>query len=323
MLLDRVISTTRPPPPPFIRWARVWKRVETEQVFSLLFLLQLNSPAVFLSLSVRTMKLVHLVRLQNVIKFLPKAKWRIKGRGMHRKFVLGTGCSPNMAVFMHAHNWSFCKSTVYHFCVVRVPNAINQTEESYWSRWKPFCSAPLRAFGKHNVGKRETPSSTTRTAATTTKAPTTFAGVRKMKKIISVDTKRQDDNTLETSASQRAPATKPGEASASKLFTGNLNGGTEQTTDYAGTRQQGEDGEEEGGTIGDDCQRSAERNIWSVFNPIWHSFPVKKPRLPRVVDEGADWAGTVGKPDKLKLFWGLKNLTNRTCVLKVRHTFCR
>lgn len=59
-------------------------------------------------------------------------------------------------------------------------------------------------------------------------------------------------------------------------------------------------------------QSSAERNIWSVFNPIWRSFPVNKARLPRATDAGVDWAGTLGRPEELGLFLGMKNPVNRT-----------
>lgn len=67
--------------------------------------------------------------------------------------------------------------------------------------------------------------------------------------------------------------------------------------------------------IGDGCQSSAERNIWSVFNPIWSTFVVKKARLPKSVDQGADWAGTAGKPGGLGMFLGLKNPVNRKYVV--------
>lgn len=63
--------------------------------------------------------------------------------------------------------------------------------------------------------------------------------------------------------------------------------------------------------IQDGCQSSAERNIWSVFNPMWSIFLVSKPRLPKPSDRGADWAGTVGRPDELNGFFGLKNPINR------------
>lgn len=63
--------------------------------------------------------------------------------------------------------------------------------------------------------------------------------------------------------------------------------------------------------IGDGCQCSAERNIWSVFNPIWNTFIVKKARLPKPGDRGADWAGTAGRPTELGMFLGLNNPVNR------------
>lgn len=63
--------------------------------------------------------------------------------------------------------------------------------------------------------------------------------------------------------------------------------------------------------IGYGCQSSAERNIWSVFNPIWSAFVVDKARLPAASDKEADWSGTVGRPDKIKDFLGLKNPINR------------
>ncbi len=63
--------------------------------------------------------------------------------------------------------------------------------------------------------------------------------------------------------------------------------------------------------IGDGCQSSAERNIWSVFNPIWNTFIVKKARLPNPGDRGADWAGNAGRPTDLGMFLGLKNPVNR------------
>lgn len=66
--------------------------------------------------------------------------------------------------------------------------------------------------------------------------------------------------------------------------------------------------------LGGGCQSSAERNIWSVFNPIWDSLPVTKARLPRASDARADWAGTVGQPGELKHFLGLKNPVNHTRV---------
>lgn len=58
-------------------------------------------------------------------------------------------------------------------------------------------------------------------------------------------------------------------------------------------------------------ESSAERNIWSVFNPIWSARPGVKFRLPKPSDEGADWAGTVGVVDELKHFRGLNNSVNR------------
>lgn len=63
--------------------------------------------------------------------------------------------------------------------------------------------------------------------------------------------------------------------------------------------------------IQDGCQSSAERNIWSVFNPMWSIFVVNKARLPKKADRGADWAGTAGKPDGLHMFLGTKNPVNR------------
>lgn len=63
--------------------------------------------------------------------------------------------------------------------------------------------------------------------------------------------------------------------------------------------------------IQDGCQSSAERKIWSVFNPMWNIFVVNKARLPKPADRGADWAGTVGRPDRLNMFLGLKNPVNR------------
>lgn len=69
--------------------------------------------------------------------------------------------------------------------------------------------------------------------------------------------------------------------------------------------------EREACDIQDGCQSSAERNIWSVFNPMWNIFVVPKPRLPKPSDRGADWAGTVGRPDELNGFFGLKNPINR------------
>lgn len=63
--------------------------------------------------------------------------------------------------------------------------------------------------------------------------------------------------------------------------------------------------------IQDGCQSSAERNIWSVFNPMWSIFVVNKARLPKKADRGADWAGTAGKPDGLYMFLGTKNPVNR------------
>lgn len=61
----------------------------------------------------------------------------------------------------------------------------------------------------------------------------------------------------------------------------------------------------------DGHQSSAERNIWSAFNPIWSSFRVRKPRLPKESDIKANWAGTAGIPDELSLFLGLNNPVNR------------
>lgn len=61
----------------------------------------------------------------------------------------------------------------------------------------------------------------------------------------------------------------------------------------------------------DRYQSSTERNIWSVFNPIWNHFTVRKARLPKTSDIEANWAGTAGRPEELKLFLGLKNTTNR------------
>lgn len=61
----------------------------------------------------------------------------------------------------------------------------------------------------------------------------------------------------------------------------------------------------------DRYQSSTERNIWSVFNPMWNHFTVRKTRLPKTSDIEADWAGTAGRPEELKLFLGLKNTTNR------------
>lgn len=58
-------------------------------------------------------------------------------------------------------------------------------------------------------------------------------------------------------------------------------------------------------------QSSAERNIWSVFNPLWGSFRVNQPRLPRPSDAGVNWARTVGQPEEMKKFLGLKNPVNR------------
>lgn len=63
--------------------------------------------------------------------------------------------------------------------------------------------------------------------------------------------------------------------------------------------------------IQDGCQSSAERNIWSVFNPMWSIFDVRKARLPKPSDKGADWAGTVGRLDDLNGFLGLKKNVNR------------
>lgn len=63
--------------------------------------------------------------------------------------------------------------------------------------------------------------------------------------------------------------------------------------------------------IGDGCQSSVERNIWSVFNPMWSTFVVNKPRLPKASDREADWSGTAGRPGELKEFMGLKNPVNR------------
>lgn len=62
---------------------------------------------------------------------------------------------------------------------------------------------------------------------------------------------------------------------------------------------------------GSGYQSSAERNIWSTFNPIWNCFPVKKARLPKASDRVADWGGTVGRPDEMDRFLGLKNPVNR------------
>lgn len=59
------------------------------------------------------------------------------------------------------------------------------------------------------------------------------------------------------------------------------------------------------------CQSSAECNIWSAFNPIWTTFSVSKARLSKATDAGVDWAGTSGRPDELRLFFGLKNPVNR------------
>lgn len=58
-------------------------------------------------------------------------------------------------------------------------------------------------------------------------------------------------------------------------------------------------------------QSSVERNIWSVFNPLWGSFRVNQPRLPRRSDAGADWARTMGRPEEMRSFLGLKNRVNR------------
>lgn len=63
--------------------------------------------------------------------------------------------------------------------------------------------------------------------------------------------------------------------------------------------------------IQDGCQSSAERNIWSFFNPMWNVFVVNKARLPKKADRGADWAGTVGRPEGLHMFLGTKNPVNR------------
>lgn len=59
------------------------------------------------------------------------------------------------------------------------------------------------------------------------------------------------------------------------------------------------------------CLSSAERNVWSTFNPIWNCFPVKKARLPKASDQVADWGGTVGRPDEMDEFLGLKKPVNR------------
>lgn len=63
--------------------------------------------------------------------------------------------------------------------------------------------------------------------------------------------------------------------------------------------------------IQDGCQSSAERNIWSIFNPMWNIFVVNKARLPKKADRGADWAETAGRPDALHMFLGTKNPVNR------------
>ncbi|CBJ25950.1 hypothetical protein Esi_0017_0187 [Ectocarpus siliculosus] len=47
---------------------------------------------------------------------------------------------------------------------------------------------------------------------------------------------------------------------------------------------------------------------------MWNQFTVRKARLPKTSDIEADWAGTVGRPEELKLFLGLKNTTNRKTV---------
>lgn len=57
---------------------------------------------------------------------------------------------------------------------------------------------------------------------------------------------------------------------------------------------------------------SAERNIWSVFNPLWNNFLVREPRLPHAsADAGVDWARTTGRPEEITQFLGLKNPVNR------------
>ncbi|CAN0360994.1 unnamed protein product, partial [Ectocarpus sp. 8 AP-2014] len=47
---------------------------------------------------------------------------------------------------------------------------------------------------------------------------------------------------------------------------------------------------------------------------MWNNFTVRKARLPKTSDIEADWAGTAGRPEELKLFLGLKNTTNRKTV---------
>lgn len=69
---------------------------------------------------------------------------------------------------------------------------------------------------------------------------------------------------------------------------------------------------------GSGCQSSAERNIWSTFNPIWSCFPVKKARLPKASDRAADWGGTVGRPDGMNKFLGPKKPANRKSVARRR-----
>ncbi|CAM9734853.1 unnamed protein product [Discosporangium mesarthrocarpum] len=60
-------------------------------------------------------------------------------------------------------------------------------------------------------------------------------------------------------------------------------------------------------------QSSAERNIWSIYNPIWGAFPIQKPRLPRPEDTGVEWA-TKHVPDRLQSFLGQGQRLNKRCA---------
>eukprot|EP00752_Nemacystus_decipiens_P018232 g16360.t1 len=88
-------------------------------------------------------------------------------------------------------------------------------------------------------------------------------------------------------------------------------------SDAADDTKDGATSEEER-DIQDGCQSSAERNIWSVFNPIWNIFVVNKARLPSRRDRGADWAGTAGRPEELHTFLGTKNPVNRKVPSKAQ-----
>lgn len=61
-------------------------------------------------------------------------------------------------------------------------------------------------------------------------------------------------------------------------------------------------------------QSFVERNIWSIFNPLWTAFPVRRPRLSNASDSSSDWTATTGRPRELRRFLGLNNPANCTWV---------